>query len=173
MVKFEEILEKKCLEAKRSKERAYICSPLRADTIEDFMLNMRAAKAYMYYALVKMDLPARAPHAFLPMLLCDAVPKERETALQFGLKLLEMSDTVLVCGNRISEGMLGEIAYAAALKKEIRVYEKSILDEVVKIVLDNHGDINKLVYDKNNRFMSLSGSAVFAESWDSDTSGGE
>lgn len=49
---------------------------------------------------------ARAPHAFLPMLLCDGVPSERAIALKFGIELLERSDVLLVCGNRISNDPL-------------------------------------------------------------------
>ena len=77
---------------------------------------MRTARAYMFYALKKMGMCARAPHAFLPMLLCDKVPSERAIALKFGIELLERSDVLLVCGNRISNGMKSEIANAAMLR---------------------------------------------------------
>ena len=43
--------------------------------------NMHSARAYMYYAMEKMGYAARAPHAYLPMLLCDRVPSERAIAL--------------------------------------------------------------------------------------------
>ncbi len=46
-------------------------------------------KEYMHYAAKEMGLAARAPHAYLPMLLCDRIPNERALALQFGLRLLE------------------------------------------------------------------------------------
>ena len=164
--KIEEILETKYFAAAQMKKQAYICSPLRADKTEDLLLNMHNARAYMCYALFKMGMPARAPHAFLPMLLCDAVPAEREMALRIGLKFLEMSDTVFVCGNRVSEGMKGEIVHAAFLGKEIWVFDNAILNEVYKIVSDApHGDVSKIIYDNNHQFMSLTGSAAKLAVW--------
>lgn len=44
--------------------KAYVCSPLRADTLEDVRKNMLAAKAYMLYALETIGIYAYAPHAF-------------------------------------------------------------------------------------------------------------
>lgn len=54
-----------------SRVRAYICSPLKADTSEEYLLNMYAARAYMFYAKEKLGYAACAPHAYLPMLLGD------------------------------------------------------------------------------------------------------
>ena len=88
------LVEDKC------KKKAYVCSPYSAENNEGMLQNMRTARAYMFYALKKMGMCARAPHAFLPMLLCDSVPSERAIALKFGLELLERSDVLLVCGNR-------------------------------------------------------------------------
>ena len=88
----------------RCKKRAYICSPLSAVTDEEMVENIKIARAYMYYAMKKMGMNASAPHAYLPMLLCDKVPADRSIALQFGLELLEESDVLLICGNRISSG---------------------------------------------------------------------
>ena len=76
----------------RCKKRAYICSPLSAVTDEEMVENIKIARAYMYYAMKKMGMNASAPHAYLPMLLCDKVPADRSIALQFGLELLEESD---------------------------------------------------------------------------------
>lgn len=63
-----------------------------------------------------MGMNASAPHAYLPMILCDNIPSDRALALQFGLELLKGSDILLICGNRISSGMRGEIAHAICLK---------------------------------------------------------
>ena len=98
------ITEDKC------RKKAYVCSPYSAENNEGMLQNMRTARAYMFYALKKMGMCARAPHAFLPMLLCDSVPSERAIALKFGIELLERSDVLLVCSNRISNGMKSEIA---------------------------------------------------------------
>ncbi len=40
----------------KCRKKAYICSPLSADKDEDFVKNMRTARAYMFYALKKMNL---------------------------------------------------------------------------------------------------------------------
>lgn len=69
----------------------------------------------MLYANEHMGHLARAPHAYLPMLVCDKLPAERSMALRFGLELLVQSDLLLVCGNVLSKGMRGEITHAAKL----------------------------------------------------------
>lgn len=171
--RFEALIKKQYSTIGHPGKKAYICSPLRADSVGGLMLNIRIAKAYMYYAAVKMDLPARAPHAFLPMLFNDMIPSEREAALEFGLKILEMSDALLLCGNRISQGMLGEIEYAVFSGKEIRVFEKGVFDEIIDMAPKlRHGDMRKIIFDADNPFMSLSGPDVFAGNWDWVTGGG-
>lgn len=68
------------------------------------------------------------------MLLGDNNQSDRALAIHFGLKLLEKSQVLLVCGNRMSFGMRGEIAYAGSLKKGIIVFDKKMFREVRKIV---------------------------------------
>ena len=85
---WEQRLEMQFLKNGRCRKRAYICSPLSAEKDVDFLRNMHSARAYMYYAFEKMEMYARAPHAYLPMLLCDRIPSERDLALNFGLSLL-------------------------------------------------------------------------------------
>ena len=75
--------------ADRYRKRAYVCSPFRADTREQREKNLRTARAYMFYANKKMNMNAAAPHAYLPLLLCDEIPAERAIALRFGLEILE------------------------------------------------------------------------------------
>ena len=75
--------------ADRYRKRAYVCSPFRADTREQCEKNLRTARAYMFYANKKMNMNAAAPHAYLPLLLCDEIPAERAIALRFGLEILE------------------------------------------------------------------------------------
>ena len=53
------LVEDKC------KKKAYVCSPYSAENNEGMLQNMRTARAYMFYALKKMCMCARAPHAFL------------------------------------------------------------------------------------------------------------
>ena len=64
----------------RDRKKAYICSPLRAETAKDLLMNIERARAYMLYAYEKMGVVARAPHAYLPMLLDDGIPAERAIA---------------------------------------------------------------------------------------------
>lgn len=81
---WEQELVYKFLPYDRCKKRAYICSPLSADTNEGIAQNMQAARAYMFYAMKRMGMNASAPHAYLPMILCDNIPSDRALALQFG-----------------------------------------------------------------------------------------
>lgn len=122
--------------------KAYICSPLREDTLEGVRKNMLAAKAYMLYALEKMKIYAYAPHAFLPVFLSDEKPNERKLALQICKYALAFSNIVYVCGNRITEGMKGEIVYAARLKKQIYTFNSAVYQETKNILIKEGGDTN-------------------------------
>lgn len=140
----------------RSRKRVYICSPLRAETEDDMTQNMRAARAYMFYAIKKLHARARAPHAFLPLFLCDEIPGDRALALKFDLELMEQCDILFVCGNRISSGMRGEIARAAVLHMPIMVFDADVYQEVKKIVTQNNGVKNKVHLDQENFLLALS-----------------
>lgn len=141
--------------ADRCRKRAYICSPFSADSDDLIEQNMRAARAYMFYANKRMNMNAGAPHAFLPLLLCDEIPSERALALRFGLELLEQSDVMLVCGNRLSNGMRGEIAKAAVLRMSIIVFDEGLYLEVQKLVTQNNGNKRTVRLDRENFLMSL------------------
>lgn len=119
---WERELDRQFLKNDRYRKRAYICSPLSGSTAEEELSNIWRARAYMLYARTMLGYLARAPHAYLPMLLCDHVAAERALALQFGLQLLEQSEVLLICGDRISRGMKGEIHHAAQLGIPIIVY---------------------------------------------------
>ncbi len=127
------------------------------------VLDMRTARAYMFYALKQMGMCARAPHAFLPMLLCDGVPSERAIALKFGIELLERSDVLLVCGNRISNGMKSEIANAAMLRMPIIVFDDMLYLEVQKLVTQKNGDKKTVKLESNHIPMSLSNPISYME----------
>ena len=136
--------------ADRCRKRAYICSPFRADTREQRENNLRMARAYMSYANKKMNMNAVAPHAYLPLLLCDEIPAERAIALRFGLEILEQSDVMLVCGNKLSNGMRGEIAKAALLRMPITVFDEGLYPEVQKLVTQNNGNKKSVKLDREN-----------------------
>lgn len=137
------------------RKRAYICSPLNAPHENEILENIRNAKAYAYYADSEMNLLARAPHAFIPHLLCDNIPSERALALQFGLKLLEMCDVLLVCGTRVSRGMESEIVTAASLKMPIVVYDKDTYLTVRKLATRAGADRRLVSFDGHHPLMGL------------------
>ena len=132
----------------------YICSPLRAETVKGKEMNISAVRAYMSYVIVKMGISATAPHAFLPMVLDDEVPEERELALQFGLVVLKKCKRMFVCGGHLSPGMLGEIRKALELGKEIRVFNRGLYGVIKEIVEKDGVNLDLLVYDPDHRYLS-------------------
>ena len=94
--------------------KADICSPLSAPTAEGIRRKMEAARWYMQTVSKLWDCRAVAPHAYLPEFLDDKDEQERELALVFGLAYLGTCDRLVICGRRITKGMLGEIEHAAA-----------------------------------------------------------
>lgn len=107
---------------------------------------------------------ARAPHAYLPMLLCDSLPSERALALSFGLSLLENSEVILICGNRLSSGMKGEIVHAALLRKPMVVFEEGLYREVQKEIKKRGSNKCCVQLDCENHIMGLS-SLGFDAQW--------
>lgn len=151
---WENHLNEQMLTYNRCKKKAYVCSPLGASTKEQVLQNMQDAKAYMYYASEKLGCVARAPHAYLPALLCDKVPAERALALEFGLKLLEQCEILLVCGDTISDGMLSEIIKAAKLNMDILVFDDDIYIQTKKIVTANGGNKSIVSIDRNHPLLA-------------------
>lgn len=147
----------------RCRKKAYVCSPLSAERDEEFVENMRTARAYMFYAMKKMNLNARAPHAYLPMLLCDRVPAERALGLQFGLRLMENCELMLICGNRISRGMRGEIEQAVKLGLPMVVFDEGIFCEVRKIVTQCGGNKRSVSLDRENFPMAFTAPTAYLE----------
>ncbi|MDD3230258.1 MAG: hypothetical protein PHE09_13705 [Oscillospiraceae bacterium] len=88
----------------------YICSPY-AGNIDK---NVEFAKAACRYTIRKNCTPV-AVHLLYPQILDDAVPAERETGIQMGLRILEAADELWLCSSRISEGMRAELAAAKRL----------------------------------------------------------
>lgn len=150
----ERFLERQFLNQQDQLVRAYICSPLSAGSDKEFLENMHRARAYMHYAAKEMGMAARAPHAYLPMLLCDRIPNERALALQFGLRLLEESDILLVCGNRISLGMQGEILHAISIKSRIYTFSHRMYLKVCEYVRKENGSPELVVLDESHPFMA-------------------
>lgn len=160
---WEQRLEMQFLKNDRCRRRAYICSPLSAEDDAGFLRNMHTARAYMYYASEKMGMYARAPHAYLPMLLCDRLPSERALALSFGLSLLENSEVVLICGNRLSSGMKGEIAHAALFQMPMAVFDEGVYHEVQKEIAKHGGSKRCVQLDRENYAMGLPSPVTYLE----------
>ena len=151
---WENRLDEQMLTYNRCKKKAYICSPLGAENKKMILQNMKNAKAYMLYASENLDCTARAPHAYLPALLCDKIPAERALALEFGLKLLEQSEMLFVCGNRISNGMQSEIAKATKLKMDIWVFDEELYVHTKKIVTQNGGSKSNVSLKRKHFFLA-------------------
>lgn len=78
--------EAQFLTQNKNRERAYICSPLRADDDKLVRQNMHTSKAYMYYASTVLDVAACAPHAYLPFFLCDEKSEDKGAGTAFRFK---------------------------------------------------------------------------------------
>lgn len=111
---------------------------------------MQAARYYMVYIHEKMGYLVRAPHAFLPMILNDSDQEERALALEFGLKVLRKSQCVMVCGNRISDGMKAELEKAAKQHMIVYVYCKELYKEVRSILEAVGGNPFLVLYDEDH-----------------------
>lgn len=154
ILEMEQFLEHQFIKQEDQRMRAYICSPLSARTDEEFVENMHRARSYMHYAAKEMGLAARAPHAYLPMLLYDRIPNERALALQFGLRLLEESDILLVCGDRISLGMQGEILHAISIKTRILTFSHQMYLKICEYVRQENGDTELVRVDESHPLMA-------------------
>lgn len=117
-----------------SSNTVYICSPLRGITPEETYQNMLAARRYMLSAYRLTGDPAVAPHAYLPVVMDDSIPEEREYALKAGKKLLSRCKYLFACGESISEGMKGEIEEAALLGIPIVTFSRGMFRKVTDII---------------------------------------
>lgn len=95
----------------------YICSPLRGD-IER---NIAKANGYCRFAAAQGVVPL-APHVIFTQFLDEDIPEERTKGLLMGLELLKYCSELYVFGNRVTEGMLGEIKTARRLGIPIQYY---------------------------------------------------
>lgn len=102
----------------------YICSPFRSGNKVEQYANVRAAQNYCRDAYKKNCIPV-APHLYLPQFLDDDTPAERDLALRIGLRLIDYCSEVWVHGDRISDGMRGEIEYATVTGKPV-IYKNGI-----------------------------------------------
>ncbi len=118
---------------RNSEKVAYVCSPCRADTRPAIIRNMLAARKYCEITTFAMSVKAIAPHAWLPEILDDHDPDQRAMAINFGIDLLKMCHLLLVCGNRLTQGMINEIKLAAALEIPVMVFSDDIAKDVLTL----------------------------------------
>ncbi len=88
-------------------KRIYVCSPYRSDV----EANVARAVALCREIALRGDAPL-APHLYLPRVLDDADPPEREVGIAVALAWLAVSDEVLVVGC-VTDGMRSEIQAAS------------------------------------------------------------
>jgi hypothetical protein len=149
--------------------RVYICSPCRANTAEDVIRNMKAARVYMFYAHIYFRGIPIAPHAYVPILLHDDFEDERLMALRFGFETLRLCDNMLVCGGRLSEGMYGEIKEAARLNIPVRVFSSKVHSELCGRLEREGIDSEYLSYEDGHLHYALSlGADELAFYWGDD-----
>jgi hypothetical protein len=95
------------------KDMYYICSPYKdADKFKMVCNQYRAKGLCEEIEELVPDCKAVAPHAWLPYLLDDTVPEQREVAIKFGIDLLSLCQYLVICGDVVTEGMRNEIAFA-------------------------------------------------------------
>lgn len=95
----------------------YICSPYR----DNPKANTKAAQQYCRMAYEAGEIPV-APHLYLPQFLDDDKEAERAFALRLGLRLLKYCAEIWVFGDKITDGMRGEIEQAQKLGKVIKEF---------------------------------------------------
>ena len=95
----------------------YICSPYRGDT----ETNTENAKRYCRFALERNAIPF-APHLLYPQFMDEDNDEERSLALYMGLVMIDKCSELWIFGDRITDGMRGEIARARMRKKTIRYF---------------------------------------------------
>jgi len=145
--------------------QVYICSPCRGATWTETKRNIFAARFYMYFAWLQTSNASLAPHAYLPLFLHDSIPKERKKALWIGRILLTICNELYVCGNRITEGMRGEIRDAARLELPIIAFNPDLLNEAIEIASESRGAPYPIhfTFDAKYANLSLSPEELFEE----------
>lgn len=98
----------------------YICAPYRADTPEGVQANINRAVEFGKAVLRAGHIPIIVHLPTLAMWGLDTrdgrVDKE---IIEHDMKLLDMCDALLVCGDRVSKGMQAEIDHCGTVGKDI------------------------------------------------------
>lgn len=93
----------------------YVASPYAGDIQKNTEFVKRACRHVMNEGHAFF-----APHLLYPNLLDDSQPRERQLGIDMGLAMLEHCDELWCYGERISHGMMQEIAVADSLGIPVR-----------------------------------------------------
>lgn len=135
---------------------AYICSPCNSDTSEGVYRNMLAARFYMYYIMKNLNMLPIAPHGYLPIMLCDKNKKERLTGLQIGISLLQKSDIVIICGDKLTKGMRAELFKALKSNIPVQVMNRQLYICILKKMGYMKNVKEKIHYNSEHYPLSIS-----------------
>ena len=109
-------------------KKVYICSPYRDSNADKVTESIRLAKEYCAFAMrTAIDILPVAPHIYFTQFLDDTVPDARSIGTQAGLALLTECEEVWVFGDKVSDGMVQEMATASRLGKTLRFFDVSVL----------------------------------------------
>lgn len=116
---FENTLEmiETTIKSEAKKPAIYVCSPLAGEIAK----NIQLARTYSE-TVSKIGGVPFAPH--ITEMFDDQIPKQREMGISYGIDLLKRADELWIFGNRISSGMMNEIAVAK--KIDIPIYKINI-----------------------------------------------
>ena len=106
--------------------KVFVCSPY-AGCVK---ANVHNARMYSRFVFLCGCMPI-TPHLMYPRFLEDKDTKERDAGLQMGLILLNYCNEIWVFGQKISNGMRREIAFAESHGIIVR-YFSDTCQEVVK-----------------------------------------
>jgi hypothetical protein len=119
-----EIQKRKNAEFKGDLPKVFICSPYRGDTAA----NTENALRYCRFAVERGKFPV-CPHVYITRFLDDDISEEREIGLSFGKRLLNECRELWLFGDKVTEGMQGEVLAAKWRGISIRKFT-SELEEV-------------------------------------------
>lgn len=98
-----------------TKVKAYICSPLSAETDQEIRKNMVYARQCVAEVAKEFGYRAYAPHAYLPELLDDHDPEERALAFLSGYRCWSTATCLL------SAAVGSAAVWRLRLKKHFRI----------------------------------------------------
>lgn len=94
-------------------KRVYLSAPLRASSEAAKENSILKVKEYDQILNNTFQCEVIAPHLLFYGMYDDNIPTEREKMLEEGLKLLRTCDAMVICSDRITDGMLREMIEAA------------------------------------------------------------